>query len=388
MFLYSKAEVYEMWKRPKELQYSIAQEKCIEAITVTKGNLAVSFSGGKDSAVLLFIMAQAWSMIYPDKELIVFFINTGNEFNCADKYRKNFLYWIETEFNVKINYFEVSAGTSFFSVVDKVGLPFISKRVSKMIRLCNTDLKRLGVSYSEIESIFPEHSTVHFGNEMFIAAYQLRKIGFSQEVISFFTKINKNNQFMKNTLYFLPFKFRALLKEDGINFSEKCCEYLKEIPLLQLHQRLGGLLPVTGEMASDGFQRMEAYRKTGCNVFYGKSRKSKPLGAMTEQTILWLIHRYRIPIMPVYGKCSYCIKDGKEVYMMTGQQRTGCKLCGFGIQYDPDKFMKLYKIEPEVVKFAFTSQENGGLDYRKICSILNEKCGFKIGIPPVKDGHY
>ena len=102
-YIYTEAEVRKMWERTKSEQYGIAQAKCIEAITKTDGKLAVSFSGGKDSAVVLFIMAQMWSISkHKEEPLKVFFANTTNEFVCAAKYRKEFISWIENEFEIKI----------------------------------------------------------------------------------------------------------------------------------------------------------------------------------------------------------------------------------------------------------------------------------------------
>lgn len=91
---------------------------------------------------------------------------------------------------------------------------------------------------------------------------------------------------------------------------------------------MGTLLPVTGEMAADSRDRLEAYRKTGCNLFTGERPKSKPLGPMTEQTVLWFIDKEEIPIMPAYGDLVY--DTDNDFYFLTGEQRTGCKLCGFG----------------------------------------------------------
>lgn len=106
--------------------------------------------------------------------------------------------------------------------------------------------------------------------------------------------------------------------------------------------------------------------------------------------MLWYIYTEIIPLMPVYGECICdglkC--EGCETYKLTGEQRTGCKLCGFGIMYDPDRFIRLQKLEPNVVKFAFTSKKNGGLGYREVCQFLNDKCGMNIGIPDTEEGYY
>lgn len=149
---------------------------------------------------------------------------------------------------------------------------------------------------------------------------------------------------------------------------------------------MGNLLPVTGEMAADGADRLEAYRKTGCNVFSGDHPKSKPLGAVTEQTVLHFIYDEHIPCSPVYGNCIY--DENADLYYFTGEQRTGCKLCGFGLKFDPERFIRLQKWEPNVIKFAFTSLDNGGLGYTEICKFLNEHCGMKIVIPQIEQGFY
>ena len=383
-YIYTESEVRAMWKRTKAEQANIAQEKCSEVIVVTDGNLAVSFSGGKDSAVVLYLMAEMWSIFRRNKPLKVYFADTTNEFICAAKYRKEYIQWIQQKFKITVDYKEIRADSNFFNVVDNVGLPFISKKVSRMIRDCKETLKRLGLKYKDIEEYMPKHYTKKNIGEMIQAADKLRELGFNDTTILNLTKIRSDNHI---GLRFLPLQYRPILDNDDINLSEKCCEILKKGPLKKIEAEMGELLAVTGEMAEDSRDRMEAYRKTGCNLFRGRSRKSKPIGPMTEQTVLWLIKEENIPIMPAYGECKYCTTNGGE-YRLTGEKRTGCKLCGFGIMYDPDRFVRLAKIEPKIVQFAFTSKRNGGLGYREVCKFLNEKCNMHIGIPQIEEGYY
>ena len=352
------------------------------------GQLAVSFSGGKDSAVLLYLMAQMWSVSsHKDKPLRVFFSNTTNEFSCATKYRKEYLQFIKEKFGIEIEYHEIKAEDNYINIVDTVGLPFISKKVSRMVRDCKATLKRLGLRYADIEQYMPQHYTKNSHGEMIKAADHLRKLGFNDTVILNLTKIRADNHIGNR---FLPVKYRPILDNDEIVLSEQCCGILKKDPMKQAQKELGGLLPVTGEMAADSRDRMTAYRMTGCNMFDGDHPKSKPLGPVEEQTVLWYIYTETIPLMPVYGECICdglkC--EGCETYKLTGEQRTGCKLCGFGIMYDPDRFIRLQKLEPNVVKFAFTSKKNGGLGYREVCQFLNDKCGMNIGIPDTEEGYY
>lgn len=384
-YIYTEAEVRKMWTRTKEEQVQIAQAKCMEAISKTDGKLAVSFSGGKDSAVVLYFMAQMWSISkHREEPLKVFFANTTNEFICAGTYRTQYITWIEKEFEIKIEYHEVKADDNYFHVTDTVGLPFVSKKVSRMVRDCKETLKRVGLKYGDIEQYMPKHYTKNSYDEMLFAAEKLRELGFNDTVILNLTKIRSDN---KIGLRFLPVKYRPILDNEEIVLSEQCCDKLKKEPIKKAEKEIGGVLPVTGEMAMDSRDRMEAYRQTGCNMLDGNKPKSKPIGPMTEQTILWVIKTYKLPIMPAYGECEYADSEC-ETLKLTGEQRTGCKLCGFGIMYDLDRFVRLAKLEPQVVKFAFTSKKNGGLGYRETCQFLNEKCGMKIGIPNIEEGYY
>lgn len=382
-YLYTEDEVRKMWEREPEEQYEIALAKCLEAIVRMDGEIAVSFSGGKDSAVLLYIMACAWTLSsHKEEPLRVFFADTSNEFISARKYRSDYIKWIEDKFEIRIEYHEARADDNYFNVVDTVGLPFISKKVSRMIRDAKEMFKKLGLKYADIESRMPQHYTVNHIESMIEAADYMRGLGFSDTVILNLTKIRSDNKIGRR---FLPVQYRPIIDNDNIELSEKCCDILKKGPLKKTEREMGHFLPVTGEMAMDSRDRMTAYRMTGCNLFDSDRPKSKPLGPMTEQAILQFIYTRKVPIMPPYGECK-CNDCGE--YKLTGEQRTGCKLCGFGIMYDPERFLRLNEFEPKIVKFAFTSKENGGLGYREICKFLNEHCGMKIVIPDVEDGFY
>lgn len=63
-------------------------------------------------------------------------------------------------------------------------------------------------------------------------------------------------------------------------------------------------------------------------------------------------------------------------------------MCGFGLKFDPERFVRLQKYEPNIVTFAFTERENGGLGYTEICKFLNERCGMNIVIPEIQQGYY
>ena len=73
----------------------------------------------------------------------------------------------------------------------------------------------------------------------------------------------------------------------------------------------------------------------------------------------------------------------KKCYRCTKAQRTGCALCGFGIKFDTERFVRLQETEPAKVAFAFKPISQGGLGYKETCEYLNEYCNTKIVIPDV-----
>lgn len=224
-YIYTEEDVKRMWKRTYSEQIGIAQAKCLEAITRTNGKLAVSFSGGKDSAVVLFLMAEMWSIsTHSNEPLHVMFANTTNEFSVMYKYIKFYIEWVEKRFGIKILFKTVKAKQSYFDVVDSFGYPFISKKVSRMIRDCKNTLYRLGLHYADIENLLPKHYSEKYYQERLKAANNLKNIGFNDVVILNLTGIRSDGKAGKR---FLPLKYRSLLDSD-IYFSEECCQILKK----------------------------------------------------------------------------------------------------------------------------------------------------------------
>ena len=150
-YLYTENQVREMWKRSYGTQIGIAQAKCFEAIVRMDGKIAVSFSGGKDSAVVLYLMAEAWSISkHKDEPLQVFFSNTTNEFTSMLPYIREYIKYIEAKFEIKIKFEIVRGEYTYFQVIDMVGLPFVSKKVARMVRDVKATLKRLNLKYADI----------------------------------------------------------------------------------------------------------------------------------------------------------------------------------------------------------------------------------------------
>lgn len=162
-----------------------------------------------------------------------------------------------------------------------------------------------------------------------------------------------------------------------VDLSEQCCVKIKEAALRSLHD----LNTMTGEQAAESENREAAYLKTGCNIRLSTGEyKSKPFGAMTLDGILFALNYRETPICEDYG----CIvQDADGHFRCTKTNRTGCALCGFGCQYDPERFVRLQETEPAKIRFAFKPREQGGAGYKEAIEYMNEHCKTKILIPDI-----
>ena len=119
--------------------------------------------------------------------------------------------------------------------------------------------------------------------------------------------------------------------------------------------------PMMATMAAEGGARREAYLRTGCNSF--KNGKSQPMGFWTEQDVLEYIATNNLEIASIYGDV---IKDDKQMWQTTGEKRTGCVFCGFGVhlEKEPNRFQRLKETHPKLHNYCINKLNMGEvLDY-------------------------
>ena len=271
--------------------------------TIGYGNAYISFSGGKDSTVLLDIARK----IYP--EIPAVFSNTGLEYPEIRRFAK-------AHDNVEV----VQPKIPFNEVISKYGYPMISKEVSQAIYYA----RRIDGS----------KSSVWGRNEL----------------------TGKRGMFSKE-------KYLRLATDVPFNISNYCCSAMKKLPLKQ-YQRDNGTHPILATMAEESDRRKSSWLKSGCNSFSGDIM-SRPMSFWTEQDVMQYIIENDLEICSVYGDIVAVDEAGNEYdpktmltdgckLKCTGCDRTGCIYCGFGahLERGETRFQRLAKTHPRQYEYC------------------------------------
>lgn len=144
--------------------------------------------------------------------------------------------------------------------------------------------------------------------------------------------------------------------------SDQCCYWLKELPI-QKWQEENNVWPFLGLMQSEGGRRAYSLRMHGCNYVGRDTARSCPFNFFSRQDLLQLAVDLNVHVPEIYGEI---VRDMDGTLRTTGAQRTGCGMCGFGIQLEkrPNRFDKLYQRNPKEWEFWMIKQGWGEvLDY-------------------------
>ena len=228
------------WTLPQKIDHSLG---VIEAFASWfEGKVYVSFSGGKDSVVMLSLV----ELIIPNVQCV--FVMTG----CESPSVCRFIREQQQYHNIEI----IRPEKTLRQVFAEYGFPLVSKRTAHDIECVRRNP---------------------------------------------YCKSSRNKLWMGNP-HHIPERWMYLLNEP-YQVSARCCFWLKHQPAYEYHKRTG-LNPYIGLLASESYQRTLGYiQQGGCNVFEvsGKNHpRSLPLAIWTDDDVWAYIRDRRLSLPDIY----------------------------------------------------------------------------------------
>ena len=354
--------------------------------TYGEDGVYVSFSGGKDSTVLLDIARK----IYPNIKAL--FVDVPTQYPELKQFA-------ETFDNVDI----VKPKVSFAEVCEKYGFPMFSKEISsciadsrKYVKILNertnertnelpyayrmADLLGIERRADKENKAFTDLKMGNIPSEILKAPVRVKQL-FGVKCDEFGSMYDRSKYlFMLNA----PF-----------DVSDLCCKKLKKSPAWKYHKDTGRV-PITAQMATESKLRASQWVKNGCNGFNLKIPTSNPMSFWMEQDVLLYIKENNLPICSVYGEvvtdyeamgqcdnqmsfADYGVFDNERPLLKTtGCQRTGCVLCGFGCHLEKEsRFLKLKETHPKFYNLLY-HLKNNGVTYAEAIDWVNEHGNMNI----------
>lgn len=302
----------------------------------------VSFSGGKDSTVLLDVVRKD----YPSIEAV--FVNTGLEYPSVRQFALS-----------KENVTELRPEMNFREVIIKYGYPVISKQVSHSVGVA-----RRNPNGNVMKNIFDP---------------------------------NKKGQYaMYRYSYLLNAPFFV---------SEKCCDEMKKKPMKSISKNKKPIIATMADesnlrkdswlhngcnafdMKNPQSRPMSFWTENDVlqYIYENKLDIAKQYGTVLIKPQFSDTLEGQINISDLlsdYRGCDFCTN---------GCRRTGCIFCVFGITQDKDRFINLSEEEPKLCDYVMHGGEfsdsgmwqpsKDGLGYWFVLEWLNVHGNLKIGIP-------
>lgn len=263
----------------------------------------VSFSGGKDSTVLLDICRKMYG-----NDIKAVYFDTGLEYAEIRQFVRTFE-------NVDI----IRPKMRFDEVIKTYGYPFISKETS---------------------------ATLFYARKG--STWAIKRL---------------NSEMSKHESFHERYKKYSVLQNTDFLIGDGCCSKMKKTPA-KYYEKETEKVPILATMAEESDLRTKRWLQSGCNAFDSKNRKnSVPMSFWTQNDVLAYIATNHLPISSVYGD----VVGDDDVFPLiptecnlhtTGCSRTGCIYCGFGahLEKGETRYQRLKRTHPRQYDYCM----NGG----------------------------
>ena len=254
MNLKNKIELWQLKQRqgqPLEVKERLTENRIRAWYEQNDGEVYVSFSGGKDSTVLLHLVRK----FYPDVSAV--FVDTGLEYPEV----KRFVRAVE-------NVTWLRPKIPFYEVIKKYGYPVISKEVSQQI-------------------------------------YEFRTA--KSEKTKRTRWYGANNKYKSGKI---PEKWKPLTISNLFKIGAQCCDVMKKRPIKK-YEKETDLHSFIGVMAKDSALRKQSCLRHGCNMENGKA--SRPMMFWTDADVWGYIKKYNLKYSKIYDMgvlntgCMFCM---------------------------------------------------------------------------------
>lgn len=320
-------ELEQMQSLPLEIKIRMTKMRIRQWVEAFSGSAYISFSGGKDSTVLLAIARE----VFPDIPAV--YCDTGLEYPEIRMFVKRFdnVVWLRPKMN-------------FREVIRRYGYPVASKETAKRV-------------------------------------YEIRHYNLSDEY---------KGKLLGKGVKAIPLRWRNLLTAP-FEVSAKCCDVMKKRPFHQYEKTTGSKPIVATMAEESLLRRTSWLKYGCNAFDRATGPQSRPLSFWRERDVLEYLVKYDVPYASVYGDIIGLMPDGeiipmcelehmakrcgipKEVVLKTTAcERTGCMFCMYGCHQDsnPNRFQRMAETHPIQYQYCMKPWSEGGLGLDAVLSYI------------------